>query len=202
MSIKIIGAGFGRTGTESLGDALNLLGFGPVHEMRWLLGKPKERTLWVEKAQGKHVDWPVLFGGYTSCNGWPSSCYWRELIEYYPNSLVILTWRSPESWWDSFERTILKVILDPKMPSPLADAVIAEGTFGGKPDDRNHAIAAFKTHFDEVVSTVSKERLLIHRLGDGWEPLCAHLGVEVPERPYPFGNSAPEFFERLSGRKD
>src|SRR4029079_18761567 len=34
MSLKVIGAGFGRTGTDSMREALNLLGFGPCHHMR------------------------------------------------------------------------------------------------------------------------------------------------------------------------
>ncbi len=201
MSIRVIGAGFGRTGTESMGDALSLLGFGPVHEMRYLK-KPNERVFWLEKAQGKHVEWPVLFDGYASCIGWPSSVYWRDLVTYYSNSLVILTWRSPESWWTSFEKTILQVILDPTIPSPLADQLIAERTFGGKPNDRSHAIAVYESHVDDVVSMVPKERLLVHRLGDGWEPLCTHLGVPVPDKPYPSRNTPPEFFRKLSRPQD
>ena len=38
-----------------------------------------------------------------------------------------------------------------------------------------------------------KERLLVHELGDGWEPLCAHLRVAVPSQPYPSRNTAGDF---------
>jgi len=37
------------------------------------------------------------------------------------------------------------------------------------------------------------ERLLVHNLGDGWDPLCAHLGVPVPAQPYPTRNNASDF---------
>jgi len=52
-----------------------------------------------------------------------------------------------------------------------------------------------------VKETVPADRLLIYQLGSGWEPLCTHLGVAVPEIPYPQRNSTKEFttaFDRLS----
>jgi len=33
MTLKVIGAGFGRTGTDSMREALTILGFGPCHHM-------------------------------------------------------------------------------------------------------------------------------------------------------------------------
>jgi hypothetical protein len=35
--------------------------------------------------------------------------------------------------------------------------------------------------------------LLVPNLGDGWAPLCAHLGVSVPSQPYPSRNSSSDF---------
>ena len=65
--------------------------------------------------------------------------------------------------------------------------------FGGKPDDRANAIAVYEANVKAVRATVPKERLLVHELGDGWEPLCAHLGVAVPSQPYPSRNTASDF---------
>ena len=36
------------------------------------------------------------------------------------------------------------------------------------------------------------ERKLEFRLGDGWEPLCKFLGVEVPDVPFPRVNDREE----------
>ena len=44
-----------------------------------------------------------------------------------------------------------------------------------------------------VRTTAPPERLLVHSLGDGWAPLCAHLGVPMPAQPYPSRNSAKDF---------
>src|ERR1022692_1072116 len=65
--------------------------------------------------------------------------------------------------------------------------------FGGRLADRDHAIALYEENVKAVRATGPPERLLVHNLGDGWEPLCAHLGVPVPAQPYPSRNNAKEF---------
>ena len=59
-------------------------------------------------AQGAPPDWEKLFAGYASAVDWPSAYYWRELIAFYPQAKVVLTYRTAESWWKSFEQTILQ----------------------------------------------------------------------------------------------
>ena len=40
MALAVIGAGFGRTGTESMKLALEMLGLGPCHHMKEVLADP------------------------------------------------------------------------------------------------------------------------------------------------------------------
>ncbi|TIR52842.1 MAG: sulfotransferase family protein, partial [Mesorhizobium sp.] len=101
MTIRVIGTGFGRTGTDSMREALTMLGFGPCHHMSEVMAHAEQKRLWRALAQGAAPDWNRLFAGYKSCVDWPSVHYWRELIEVFPQARVILTWRSPESWWES-----------------------------------------------------------------------------------------------------
>ncbi len=197
MPLQVIGTGFGRTGTDSMRTALNMLGVGPTHHMLELSDRPELYRLWIELAHGAKPDWEALFDGYRACMDWPSACYWRELIALNPDARVILTWRSAESWWASFEKTILKVWRWPIEKSPLIHWV-GDRVFGGRPDDRAHAIAVYEAHVAEVKATVPAHRLLVHRLGDGWEPLCAHLGVAVPAEPYPSRNSTAELQARMN----
>ncbi len=199
MSLKVIGTGFGRTGTDSMRLALNTLGFGLTHHMLEVIEKPDEKKRWLDVALGTSPNWDNLFDGYSSCVDWPSAFYWRELIDVYPDARVLLTWRSPESWWTSFENTILKVLQTSDDPNTLGRLLVAEQTFDGKPDDREHAINVYKDHVDEVIATVPDSRLLIHQFGDGWEPLCTHLGVEVPGEDFPKRNARTEFFDNLKG---
>ncbi|WP_192257463.1 sulfotransferase family protein [Mesorhizobium silamurunense] len=198
MSIRVIGTGFGRTGTDSMREALTMLGFGPCHHMSEVTAHEEQKRLWRALAKGAVPDWDRLFAGYKSCVDWPSAHYWRELIETYPEARVILTWRSPESWWESFAKTILPAVGGSRDQESLGIALVSKQVFGDRPQDRAHAIAVYEANVAAVLNTVPAERLLVHKLGDGWEPLCAHLGVPVPAEPYPSRNTTKEFRTALS----
>ncbi len=196
MGLRVIGAGFGRTGTDSMRAALDRLGFGPTHHMRAVIDDPAQTRLWRAVAAGAAPDWDALFAGYRSAVDWPSAFYWRDLAAAWPEALVLLTWRTPESWWASFERTILTVIARSEDPDSLGLRLIAAQVFGGRPHDRDHAIRTYEANVEAVRATIPADRLLIHRIGDGWGPLCARLGVPVPDEPYPHRNAADDFFDR------
>jgi len=110
MTIAVIGAGFGRTGTMSLKMALEQLGLGPCHHMEEVLANPDQLPHWQAAAAGRPVDWDRAFAGYGSAVDWPSAHYWRQLADHYPKAKVLLSVRPPERWWQSFEATILKVL--------------------------------------------------------------------------------------------
>ncbi|WP_127902391.1 sulfotransferase family protein [Solirhodobacter olei] len=195
MALRVIGTGFGRTGTTSMRTALEILGFGPCHHFIALRDNPEHRHQWRKIATGAVPDWNQLFEGYASCVDWPSAHYWPQLIEAFPDARVILTWRSAESWWASFERTILKVVLADTETEESAPGsqLISLRVFGGLPADREHCMAVYEANVAAVKEQVPADRLLVHCLGDGWEPLCAHLRVPVPDIPYPSMNDADEF---------
>jgi hypothetical protein len=193
MPLRVIGTGFGRTGTDSMREALEILGFGPCHHMSEVGRDPEQKRLWRALARGAAPDWERLFAGYASCVDFPSAWYWRDLIRAYPEARVILTWRSPESWWGSYEKTVARFTGAGADPDSLGVALVGDQVFGGRPLDRDHVLAVYEAHNAAVQAAVPRERLLVHRLGDGWEPLCAHLGVPVPGRPYPMRNTAAEF---------
>jgi len=210
---SVIGAGLGRTGTASLKQALEILGFGPCYHMIEVI-RHKEQYIWKSisdyKAQGREIEWDRVFSGssipsYASCLDFPACCYYRELMEYYPNSKVILTVRDPESWYQSFYNTISKI--SPTHPeyncllgaymwtSPMAyiwdwnDSIEGKRFFGREVlSKKENTIKAFVEWEDQVKKTVPEERLLVFESAEGWEPLCAFLGVPIPEVPYPRTN--------------
>lgn len=193
MTLKVIGAGFGRTGTDSMREALDMLGFGPCHHMVEVNNRDEQKQMWRAFVRGDRFGWDQLFAGYASCMDWPSAYYWRELAEFYPNAKVVLTYRPVEDWWQSFEKTLLSVARMSKDPESLGLALIRDQVFGGRPDDRSHAVALYEKNVAAVKATIPPERLLVFNVGDGWEPLCAFLGVAVPAQPYPSRNSAEDF---------
>lgn len=197
MALSVIGAGFGRTGTDSMREALNLLGFGPCHHMHEVSGNPEQLRLWRALAQGAEPNWERLFRDFCAAVDWPSAYYWRELAAAYPEAKVLLTTRSSESWLASMQKTIFQVVRENTDPDSIGATIIAERTFGGRIDDPAHVVEVYERHHAEVLKAVPAERLLIYQVGDGWKPLCDFLGVAVPEVPFPRRNSALDFSSTL-----
>lgn len=193
MSLSVIGAGFGRTGTLSMKLALETLGFGPCHHMADVLSNPDQLAKWRIVAQGSVADWDDILAGYNSAVDWPSAFYWRELSEHYPHAKIILTVRSPESWYESFSKTILETMGPGSNPHSFGEKIIKNVIFGGRPEDRAHAIAVYEKNIAEVKAAFPAHRLLTYQLGDGWERLCKFLNKPIPDAPFPKNNSTEEF---------
>ena len=200
MGLDIIGAGFGRTGTDSLREALTILGFGPCHHMYEIRDNPPKLGPWYDYfCNGAPLDLELLFEGYRSQVDWPGAHLWRESAAHYPNAKVILSVRDPEAWYGSYSKTI-KAFRETELPAEEAHKrrmqQFIEVFLGDRFDSRERAIAEFKRHIEDVRSTIPSERLLVYELGAGWTPLCTSLGVPVPERAYPHTNSSADFRQK------
>ena len=196
MALEIIGAGFGRTGTESMKRALELLGFGPCYHMYEILPDKARFAHWLAVYnEGADPKWDETFEGYRATVDWPAAYFWRELAARYPDARILLTERDSESWYASMENTVLRMMRDPDAHPHMAQA-LRWAVFGGEVDDKQHVIATYERHNEEVRAAFGPDRLLTYQLGSGWEPLCGFLGVPVPDRPFPKGNAAEEFHER------
>ena len=78
------------------------------------------------------------------------------------------------------------------------DKLIMQGTFSDF-TDRDSAIEAYRANNRRVRDTIPPERLLVFHVADGWEPLCAFLGVPVPDEAFPHSNPKKEFWEHFGG---
>src|SRR5262245_3217336 len=101
MSLRVVGAGLGRTGTMSLKIALERLLGAPCYHMIEVFQHPEHVAFWHEAALGRMPDWDQLFAGYAAAVDWPSAAFWPELMEAYPDALVVLSVRDTQSWWQS-----------------------------------------------------------------------------------------------------
>jgi hypothetical protein len=219
--VKVIGAGFGRTGTMSLKVALEALGFGPCYHMTEVFAHPEHAAFWISAWRGEPAEWDGVLGGYEAAVDWPACTFYEELMERHPDAKVILSVRDPERWYESVRNTIYELsVVIPRHPiyrigyklvsffvlrgpgnRNLTDEIIWQGTFDGTFEDKHHAIEVFERHNAEVRRRVPKDRLLLYDVKAGWGPLCEFLGVEEPEEPFPRTNDAAEMRRRLRGVK-
>jgi hypothetical protein len=202
MTLKVIGAGFGRTGTLSLKLALEALGFGPCYHMMEVFKIPQAPARWLEVAEDPaHADWAKVFEGYSSTVDWPNATYYAELARAYPAAKLILTERDPDQWFDSTQATIFANDLggpNPDQPFPRMLQAVIGRLFDMRLHDRAHATAVFRAHNARVREVIPAERLLVYEVAQGWAPLCRFLGVPVPDAPMPAANSREEFAARVA----
>jgi hypothetical protein len=200
-SLQVIGAGFGRTGTTSLKKALEILGFGPCYHMQTAMTHLHHPYFWLRARRGEPVNWRRFFRRHRAAIDWPACEFYRELMLAFPDAKVVLTVRDPAQWYDSVAGTLRAIgrcfpWWFPPAIARMQDAIIWNGRFRGRFDDRDAAIGAFVAHAEEVRRVVPADRLLVFDVAQGWEPLCAFLGRPVPDRPFPRLNDR-EFFRRV-----
>ena len=207
MSLKVIGSGFGRTGTMSTKMALEQLGFGPCHHMVEVMGNPAQPAHWKAIAAGEQVDWDAVFDGYNAQVDWPGAAVWPETAIAFPDAKVVHTERPEDAWWNSFSVTISKFFTAaPTMPLPpdireifsTIEGWLMKGTFGDH-TSRDSAIAAYRQNNQKVRDTIPAERLLVLNVAEGWAPLCRFLEVPVPDTPFPRSNPRDEFWAHFGG---
>jgi len=203
--LEVVGAGFGRNGTNSLRTALELLGFGPCHHMAEVIESPKQLSLWRSLEQGDNAALMKALEGFRSQVDWPGAVYWETLAELNPNSKVILSTRDPDEWFDSMQATIVPFItsmsaqsedLHLKELAAWSKRVIARDIFDNKMDDRAYATKIYRAHTSRVIDTIPRERLLIFQVSDGWAPLCEFLDRDIPSLDFPNTNSAANFRDK------
>jgi Sulfotransferase domain len=209
--MKVIGAGYGRMGTMSIKAALEQLGYGPCLHMIDVIRNPELRHPFVDAIEGRDVDWEDAFEGWESTIDWPACTFWREHHETWPDLPVLLNIRDKEAWYKSCMNSIhaakeaamrgeLKPA-DPDTPPPnpevmkMINGLIWNGTFEGRfPEDKEFAFQKFDEHYAAVRATIPKDQLLeFDATQDGWEPLCAFLGEDIPDEPFPHLNDTASF---------
>ncbi|CDS09960.1 hypothetical protein LRAMOSA02637 [Lichtheimia ramosa] len=206
--LQVIGAGYGRTGTDSLREALNILGYN-CHHMREILSRDLHPEIFLEAYVNpdKPVDWDKAYEGFDAAVDWPTASFVEPLLKKYPDAKWLLTDRDPDSWYKSAKNTIHKAATSRSqeeiaaLPEYLqrtfrmAETVVLDGALADPERfaDEEAIKQKFKDHYEWVKKTIPADRLLILQLGEGWDRLCEFLGKPVPDVPYPRSNSTANF---------
>lgn len=198
MAIEVIGPGFGRTGTMSCKAALEQLGFGRCYHMVEVYENDGHVEAWTGAIDGAEPDWDTVFRGYRSVVDWPACAFWKSIRRANPDAKIVLTRRDPDAWFESMTNTIFQALRAPSDDERLmrwrvaTRKLIFDQTFHDQ-FDHDHVVAVLRAHEADVIASVAPDQLLVYEVGDGWEPLCAFLGVPVPAEPFPRTNSTAEF---------
>ncbi|GME37266.1 hypothetical protein GTA08_BOTSDO03742 [Neofusicoccum parvum] len=216
--MEVLCLGMSRTGTSSLREALFQLGYHDVyHGVSAVHQNPRDCEMWLDAykalkdgdGQFGRREWDQLLGHCMAVTDDPCASFARELIEAYPDARVILTVRdSPEAWCRSIERTIWKwgsrwwaergIFYDFYLwlrgaNNPLFLMTKRSWYQSGYHEFPTKRGKLYEEHNKYVKSLVPAERLLVFNLKEGWAPLCAFLGKDVPLTPFPRINDSEEF---------
>lgn len=219
--MQVLGLGMSRTGTASFSAALEILLDAPVYHTGAQLvhGSSAHMHRWVEitrrfplsadpgqAAKDKAVVRSLLkrqLSGFAAVTDTPTIQFAEELVELYPDTLVIVTTRDPEKWWRSIEPVTnnavngwLGLVFWPVPGLRWWKAMVDAHTVGRwgelyyykgetKPD-----VFVYERHMEHVERVVPRGKLHYYDVREGWEPLCRILGKPVPDVPFPHINDA------------
>ena len=207
--MKVIGVGFGRSGTMSIKQAIEDLGAGPCFHMIDLIRNSDKVPAWHDAAVKGNVDFDAMFAGYDATIDWPGCTFWRELLEAYPDAPVLFNYRDFDGWYRSMTNTVwalrqaaqkgeLKPDASRPQPSPelwqVIGTLIWERDLEGKFDDEAAARKIYEGRIETIRSEVPADRLTEFELGSaGWPEICGMLGVEEPDHEFPHLHETNEF---------
>ncbi|KAK0531330.1 hypothetical protein OC835_003717 [Tilletia horrida] len=220
-NMRIIGAGIPRTGTLSMKQALDILGF-PCHHMAAVLADrtDHEAKTWTKAGTVglSDAEWDDLLRPWQACIDAPSACFYKRLADLYPDAKILVTTRDAKKWLASMQRTIgvrrpgdwewfLISNFSPAMRymTPMWAATVWKGCFKDQKPLTENILPDF---VDEVLTYFRErgelDRVLVYDIDDkqgpqGWDKVCPFLGVAVPEgKTWPDVNASdPEKVRRM-----
>ena len=196
MSLRVIGSGLGRTGTMSLKLALERLLDGPCYHMLEV-GQAGHIDTWRRAALGDQPDWTEFFDGWVAAVDWPVAPFWPVLACTFPDAIIVHTERRDTATWQrSAHGTIFRSENHDDEEFEAMWSAVSRLTFDGSYTDPSLTGPGYERHNAQVRATAPRDRLVTYRPGDGWEPLCAALDVDIPDEPYPHVNTTEQFQER------
>lgn len=178
---KVLGVGWAKTGTTSLGRALRILGYH--HKTRDLpltplLRSDRDRILDIAKDYNSFEDWPWLL-------------LYREFDARFPGTRFILTERDSDAWLASYRKHLARgntgeertewrrILYDLPFPDVSDDQLVE------RYERHNRDVKAYFSDRPHDLLVVDWSK------GHGWDELAAFLEEETPDRPFPHANTAP-----------
>lgn len=180
MKNQVFGIGLGKTGTTSLNDALNILGWNSVH------------------FPSPEVAQDILTGHskYNAATDTPIAVNYEYLFDAYPNAKFILTLRNKKDWLKSIENHQATKGKNGANVPWIAN--LRQTLYGSVEFDEKLFSDAYENHFSDVLEFFNRKgamnRLLFLDIVDEpnslktWTRLCDFLEVDLPVIEFPNSN--------------
>lgn len=181
----VFGIGLSKTGTTSLDNALDILGYAPFHL------PPIAKA---DAAGNIRSDWPWWVWKHDAMTDLTVAVLHRELRAEFPNAKFIYTRRDMERWLKSCEKHFTQELRDRRIQQGQTYlAPLVKAFYGSEVFEESGFRAAYERHDAEVMALHGADsNFMTYDLtdGQGWAPLCDFLGKPVPDQPFPKSNTA------------
>lgn len=210
--LAVIHVALFRMATKSMAAAYSTLGYKVHHGIDDILGNPwhlleeAADATWPDAPGARprppftRRDWDRLFGDEYDIATDMACPFVDQLTQAYPDAKVVIVQRDFDSWWDSYEATVMANLFAPsqrlivmlvsyvlRSGAARAMAKINYGLFSATSpaEIRANARRTYDAYYLRIRSMIPPERRLEYHMGDGWAPLCEFLGKDVPDVPFP-----------------
>nr|CAB3263059.1 uncharacterized protein LOC100187240 [Phallusia mammillata] len=214
--MKVILAGYSKTGTKTMATAFRMLGYNTYDAMENYYYAHK---VWVRIFKGKATldEIQEAFADVDAMTDTPAHYYWEKLHEAFPDAKIILTLREEDSWYKSLIKWInllnrnwfIQVVL---LFAPAAWTRLKYqdhiNSFVGHfvrfpkmkivPMNEKILREHYRYHNANILQKAPKDKLLVYNVSEGWKPLCEFLGVEIPDKPFPHKNKGGDILQDMA----
>ena len=225
--MQVLAVGISRSGTESLREALHILGFEHTYHGFDTILPPSSLQAMYRLLQKKYTttpnpgpgtakltaeDFDTILGNCVGVSDLLAAEFAIELIAAYPGAKVVLNVRRDlDSWYHSMQQTMGYFDLNPVDWDWCKSWFSAELFWVRQAMCRTLMPRFFRGSFrangkwvyEQHVALIKglglpNDRLLEWSVEDGWEPLCRFLGKDVPQMDFPNGNPPKAWAERIA----
>jgi hypothetical protein len=182
---KIFGIGLNKTGTNSLNEALKILGFRAIHY-------PNDEITYSELSMGCFK--LSIMNHYDAATDLSIAGYYAELDREFPDSKFILTVRNKQEWLRSVHNHWIhnQYLYESNSESNHRHKFgkfITLAVFGCYQFNAERFSRVYDLHCKNVIDYFGNNVLVYNICGrEGWEPLCKFLNMDVPNSSFPYLN--------------
>ncbi|XP_076801691.1 uncharacterized protein LOC143446090 isoform X3 [Clavelina lepadiformis] len=215
--MKVILAGYSKTGTKTMVVALTELGYNVYDYMDhfWYHGDKWAKIL--SPSGGSIEDFKEMYHSVDAVTDAPPYKFWEEILQAYPDAKVILTSRDEDSWYESACKQTkalsshliyqLMQVLSPtgwrlfkhhrRVIMALVGIEVRHPFDFSHADNRMVLTKAYRHHTQYCKQNCPPGKLLDYDVRQGWAPLCEFLGKEIPDKPFPHENVAGNIVDKM-----